>query len=77
MGSTAEIEKTNSVVFSQYGKRDGLFNPKGKLNEKSEFLYYILGDIYSEQAMNEAILEIKNDVINKNKLAKEKLLGLQ
>ena len=84
-GSTAEIEKkegissvtTSEIVFSQYGKRDGLFNPKGKLNEKSEFLYYILGDIYSEQAMNEAILEIKNDVINKNKLAKEKLLGLQ
>jgi hypothetical protein len=76
LGSTAEITTTRSMVFNSYGKRDGLFNPKGELNIKSEFLYYILGDIYSEQAMNEAILEIKNDVVNQNKIAKEKLMGL-
>ena len=76
LGSTAEIEKTREIIFNEYGKRDGLFNPKGELNEKSEFLYYIIGEVRSEADMNSAILEIKEDIVNQNKVAKEKLLGL-
>ena len=75
LGSTAELYKTREIIFHEYGKRDGLFNPKGELNEKSEFLYYIIGDVYSEADMNAAILEIKADIVNQNKVAKEKLLG--
>ena len=76
LGSTAELSKTREIIFNEYGKRDGLFNPKGELNEKSEFLYYIIGEVRSEADMNSAILEIKEDIVNQNKVAKEKLLGL-
>ncbi len=76
LGSSAYIPTIEQMVFSEFGKRDKFFKPNGEVNEKSEFLYYVIGDLYSEQDVNEEILNIGLDIVNKNKLAREKLLGI-
>lgn len=76
LGYSSGIEAIENMVFTQYGKRDRLFNQNGKISEKSEFLYYIIGDVYSQEDLNKLILDIGLDVVNKNKEAREKLLGI-
>lgn len=75
LGSTSGFSYSN-MIFNEYGKRDKLFFDNGKRNENSQFLYYILENIYNEQALNQAILEIGLDVVNKNKEAREKIYGM-
>jgi hypothetical protein len=75
LGSMADVRTVEDMIFKEYGKRDKLFLPNGDRNIKSQFLYYTIGDIYSLDEMNTAILEIGLDVVNKNREAKEKLLG--
>jgi len=75
LGSMSSVETVQDMVFNEYGKRDRLFMPNGKRNLKSEFLYYVIGDIYNLEDMNKAILDIGLDVVNRNKEAKAKLLG--
>jgi len=75
LGIMSSVETVQDMVFNEYGKRDRLFMPNGKRNLKSEFLYYVIGDIYNLDDMNKAILDIGLDVVNRNKEAKTKLLG--
>lgn len=75
LGSTSGFSYSD-MIFNEYGKRDKLFFDNGKRNENSQFLYYILENIYDEKALNQAILEIGLDVVNKNKEAREKIYGL-
>jgi hypothetical protein len=77
LGRSADISELTEMVFSEYGKRDRLFNDSGKSNDKSEFLYYIIGGLRNEQQLNELILKIGLDVVNQNKEARLKILGLQ
>jgi hypothetical protein len=49
---------------------------KGAIDKKSQFLYYIIGDVLSEADLNKKILDIGLDVVNQNKEAREKILGL-
>lgn len=76
LGRTSYKEEMEQMIFNEYGKRDKLFFESGKRNENSQFLYYILTDIYSEEDMNTAILEIALDVVNKNKEARERIYGI-
>jgi len=76
LGRTSYKDELEQMIFNEYGKRDKLFFDNGKKNENSQFLYYILTDIYSEEDMNTAILEIGLDVVNKNKEARERIYGL-
>ena len=75
LGQSAYINSLTDMVFTEYGKRDRLFNPKGDRRDKSEFLYYIIGDLRNEQDLNQLILKIGLDVINQNKEARLKILG--
>jgi hypothetical protein len=77
LGSSAGIGVLTDMVFTEYGKRDRLFNDDGKKNNKSEFLYYIIGGLKSENDLNQLILKIGLDVVNQNKEARLKILGLQ
>lgn len=76
LGYPSGIDAIENMVFTQYGKRDKFFNQNGKRSEKSEFLYYIIGDVFSQDDLNKLILDIGLDVVNKNKEAREKLLGI-
>jgi len=76
LGRSSDIRQITDMVFAEFGKRDKLFNDKGKRNSKSEFLYYIIGGLRSEQDLNQLILKIGLDVVNQNKEAREKILGL-
>jgi hypothetical protein len=76
LGRTSYKDELEQMIFNEYGKRDKLFFDSGKRNENSQFLYYILTDIYSEEDMNTAILEIALDVVNKNKEARERIYGI-
>lgn len=75
LGSSANKQTLENMIFNEYGKRDKLFSDKGKKNDNSQFLYYILSDIYSLEDLNTAILEIGLDVVNKNKEARERIFG--
>ena len=63
------------MVYSEFGKRDKLFNDKGKATN-SEFLYYIIGDVFDVDELNRTILDIGLDVVNENKEARLNLLGI-
>ena len=76
LGRSSDTRQITDMVFAEFGKRDKLFNDKGKRNSKSEFLYYIIGGLRSEQDLNQLILNIGLDVVNQNKEAREKILGL-
>lgn len=69
LGYVADIFGIEDIAFKEYGKRDGMFHKNGKLDSRSQFLYYTIADIYSEQDLNKAILEIGLNVVNKNKEA--------
>jgi hypothetical protein len=85
LGSSAGIDQIKNMVFNEFGKRDKLFNAKGKVTN-SEFLYYIIGDVFGledenvngrlQKGLNSTILDIGLDVVNQNKEAREKLLGI-
>jgi hypothetical protein len=75
LGRSCGIGQIKSMVFNEFGKRDKLFNDKGKASN-SEFLYYIIGDVYGLDELNRTILDIGLDVVNQNKDAREKLLGI-
>jgi hypothetical protein len=87
LGSSAKIGQLKSMVFNEFGKRDRLFNDKGNPTN-SEFLYYIIGDVLGlndvtnsngevlEKGLNSYILDIGLDIVNQNKEAREKLLGI-
>jgi len=64
------------MVYNEYGKRDGYFNMKGQIDPKSQFLYYVIGDVLGQDDLNSKILEIGLDVVNRNRIAREKLIGV-
>jgi hypothetical protein len=74
LGSSTDISILKDMVFAEFGKRDRLFFDNKQKNEKSEFLYYIIGGLRSEQDLNKLIKDIGEDVINQNKEAREKIL---
>lgn len=73
MGYVATIPEIKKMVYAQYGKRDDLFKENGKKNTNSPFLYYIIGDNFSEEQLNELILNIGLDVVNENMLAAQNI----
>lgn len=73
LGSAAEIHQLEDMIFTEYGKRDKLFHNNGKRDDSCQFLYYVLGDIYGEEDVSKAILDIGLDVVNKNIEAREKM----
>lgn len=75
LGRSTTIEQIKSVVFNEFGKRDKMFNDKGKATN-SQFLYYMIGDVYGLDELNRTILEIGLNVVNENKEARDKLLGI-
>jgi len=62
-------------VFNEFGKRDKMFNDKGKATN-SQFLYYMIGDVNDVDELNRTILDIGLNVVNENKEARDKLLGI-
>jgi hypothetical protein len=52
-----------------------MFNDKGKATN-SQFLYYMIGDVENIDELNRTILEIGLNVVNENKEARDKLLGI-
>lgn len=75
LGRSTTIEQIKSVVFNEFGKRDKMFNDKGKA-ANSQFLYYMIGDVYGLDELNRTILDIGLNVVNENKEARDKLLGI-
>jgi len=87
LGNSLTIEEIKSMVFNEFGKRDKMFNDKGK-SANSQFLYYMIGDVLGldavvdnngriiEDGLNSTILDIGLDVVNENKEARNKLLGI-
>jgi hypothetical protein len=77
LGHSTDIVPLTDMVFYEYGKRDKLFKDSGERRDNSEFLYYIIGGLRSETELNELILKIGLDVVNQNKEARLKILGLE
>ena len=75
LGISVSIEEIKSMVFNEFGKRDKMFNDKGKA-ANSQFLYYMIGDVNDLDELNRTILEIGLNVVNENKEARDKLLGI-
>jgi hypothetical protein len=75
LGYPSHLDELKHMVFSEYGKRDGLFNPKGEKKGNSEFLYYIISDVLSEQKLSQTILDISLNAVNENIHARARLLG--
>ena len=80
LGSTAYLEDAGghglgvkTIAYNEYGKRDKLFNKEGVLDKGSQFLYYMLGDIYSEQEMATIINDIGLHVVDENLEARRKM----
>mgnify|MGYP000974596387 CR=1 FL=1 len=69
LGYPADIGKIKKMVFAEYGRRDELFKSNGERNNNSQFLYYFVGDIYNEQDLSTAILDIGLNVVNENQAA--------
>ena len=77
LGNSLTIEEIKSMVFNEFGKRDKMFNDKGK-SANSQFLYYMIGDVLGldavvdnngriiEDGLNSTILDIvckkKNEI---------------
>jgi hypothetical protein len=74
LGTSLPIDVIKSMVYSEFGKRDKLFNDKGKATN-SQFLYYIIGDIFNVDELNRTILDIGLDVVNENIHARAKVFG--
>ena len=86
LGYSIGISEMKSMIKNEFGKRDKLFYEKGRTSN-SEFLYYMIGDVYGledtiddegklQKGLNSTILDIGLDVVNENKEAREKLLGI-
>jgi hypothetical protein len=88
LGRSVTIEQIKDVVFNEFGKRDIMFNDKGKPTN-SQFLYYMIGDVLGldaviandgktiiEDGLNSTILDIGLNVVNENKEARDKLLDI-
>jgi hypothetical protein len=75
LGKSVTIEEIKSMVFNEFGKRDKMFNDKGKATN-SQFLYYMIGDVNDVDELNRTILDIGLNVVNENKEARDKLLGI-
>jgi hypothetical protein len=73
LGSIVDLPFLKDVVFEEYGKRDKLFNKKGEINADSQFLYYIIGDIYNQQDMTQSIREIGEHIVDENIQARIKM----
>lgn len=73
LGSMTGVESVKEVVYDVIGRRDGLFTDKGIRDDGSQFLYYVIGDVFSEQDVIEKILDIALNVINENRLASDRL----
>lgn len=80
LGSTAYLEHNSShgiglrdIIYNEYGKKDKLFNNNGNLNTGSQFLYYMVGDIYNEQGMATEINNIGLHVVDQNLEARRKM----
>lgn len=71
LGSSAEIPDIEKVIYKEFGRRDKMWNNKGLLENNSQFLYYIIGDIATEQELSQKLLDITTDVINKNAEARQ------
>jgi hypothetical protein len=76
LGYVSGIRDIENMVYNEYGKRDGYFNMKGQIDPKSQFLYYVIGDVLGQDDLNSKILEIGLDVVNRNRIAREKLIGV-
>lgn len=69
--SITDIKK---MVYREFGQRDGMFYDKtGKNTRTSQFLYYFIGNVYSEEQVLENIRNICLHVVNENRAAVEKL----
>ena len=77
LGRSASMDVLEDMIFNEYGVRDKMFYDNGKANENAPFLYYTIGDIYSEQGIDTAVLEIALNVVNKNREARAKLMGTE
>ena len=65
LGYPANNSEIESIVFRKIGEKDRMWNNKGE-RENTPFLYYIIADVNSEQQLNEKILEIALDIVNRN-----------
>lgn len=71
----AEASQVSEIAFAGFGSRDRLFLKNGSANSNSEFLYYVISQVYSEEQMSTFIRDVGLDIVNKNKEARLKLIG--
>jgi hypothetical protein len=69
LGRPAGLGLLENVVFKDIGSKDGMWNNKGEKGN-SQFLYYVIADVQSEAQLNSMILELAEDIINKNEEAR-------
>jgi len=65
LGFPANLHLLEQVIFKDIGSKDGMWNNKGDKGN-SQFLYYVIADVHSEAQLNQMILELAQDIINKN-----------
>lgn len=71
LGSVTDLSTMKTAALTEYSKIDPVFNKDGSRNMQSPFLYYIVGNCYSEEQFFVQLREIILDVVNENKAARE------
>jgi len=74
LGQAISTEDCKCLAFNNFGAIDKMWNKDGSHNTQSGMLYYVIGNITSEQEMNAEILNIGLNVVNENKNARD-LMG--
>lgn len=72
LGSTTDLHTMKTAALKEFAKIDPIFNKDGSRNMESPFLYYVVGNCYSEEAFFKQLREIILDVVNENKAARER-----
>lgn len=72
LGYSISTQDVKCLAYDNFGKIDKMWNKNGTHNTQSGMLYYVIGNITSEQMMNQEILNIALSVVNENKDARDK-----
>lgn len=72
LGLAISTQDVKCLAYDNFGKIDKMWNKNGTHNTQSGMLYYVIGNITSEQMMNQEILNIALSVVNENKDARDK-----
>ncbi len=81
LGRMIDSSQIKTIIYKHFGIRDGYFipNKKGKFvqNANTQFLYFFIDNIFTENSCIEKVREVMLDVENQNQIARDQLHMMQ